>query len=97
MADHDSLTPEQLGEMLAAGEITREEAVEIMSQRIRRESLQSLYAPPGAEAEAVPASDPAKTRVSNGGGKGLGPSASLLILALLGISGLIALLVYLLW
>ena len=41
----ESLTPEQLGEMLTAGEITKEEAIEIMAQRTRQEALKSLYGP----------------------------------------------------
>ena len=36
-------TPDELGEMLQAGEITREEAVEIMAQRARAEAFNSLY------------------------------------------------------
>jgi len=44
MAD-DLPTPDELGEKLKAGEITREEAIEIMSERARREALAGLYSP----------------------------------------------------
>ena len=45
----DLPTPEELGERLQAGEITREEAIEIMTARARRDAFSTLYAPPGAE------------------------------------------------
>ena len=42
-------TPDELGEMLQAGEITREEAIEIMDQRTREEAFNNLYNPGGQE------------------------------------------------
>lgn len=42
----DLPTPDELGEMLKAGQITKEQAVEIMSERARREALGGLYGPP---------------------------------------------------
>ena len=41
----DLPTPDELGDQLKAGEITREEAIEIMSERARREALAGLYGP----------------------------------------------------
>jgi hypothetical protein len=46
----DLPTPDELGDMLKAGKITKEQAVEIMSERARREALGGLYGPP-AEAK----------------------------------------------
>ena len=45
----DLPTPDELGEKLKAGEITKEEAVEVMSQRARRDGLAGLYGPPMSE------------------------------------------------
>ena len=42
----DLPTPEELGDKLKAGQITKEEAIEIMSERARREALGGLYGPP---------------------------------------------------
>lgn len=42
----DLPTPDELGEKLKAGEITKEQAIEIMSERARREALGGLYGPP---------------------------------------------------
>jgi hypothetical protein len=42
----DLPTPDELGDKLKAGEITKEEAIEIMSERARREALGGLYGPP---------------------------------------------------
>jgi len=51
----DLLTPEELGEKLKRGEITREEAVEIMTERARREAFANLFGPmPGTEGKAAP-------------------------------------------
>lgn len=41
----DLSTPEELGEKLKRGEITKEDAIEIMSERARREAFAGLYAP----------------------------------------------------
>lgn len=42
----DSLpTPEELGAKLKAGEITKEEAIEIMSERARRDAFSGIYPP----------------------------------------------------
>ena len=38
-------TPEELGERLKKGEITEAEAIEIMSQRARREAFATLFNP----------------------------------------------------
>jgi len=38
-------TPEELGEKLKRGEITKEEAIEVMSERARREAFAGLYGP----------------------------------------------------
>ncbi|OGV74158.1 MAG: hypothetical protein A3K19_21020 [Lentisphaerae bacterium RIFOXYB12_FULL_65_16] len=38
-------TPEELGDMLKRGEITREEAIEIMDQRARDEAIGTLLKP----------------------------------------------------
>ena len=43
-------TPDELGEQLKAGKITKEEAVEIMTERARREALAGLYGPPPDQA-----------------------------------------------
>ncbi|NLF17573.1 MAG: hypothetical protein GX595_09975 [Lentisphaerae bacterium] len=43
---NDLPTPEELGEKLKRGEITKEEAIEVMSERARREALAGLYGPP---------------------------------------------------
>jgi len=57
---NDLLTPEELGEKLKRGEITREEAVEIMTERARREAFANLFGPmPGAAGQAAP---PAQVR-----------------------------------
>jgi len=45
MSANDSLTPDELGELLKRGEITKEEAIEIMAQRTRSEAMQNLYGP----------------------------------------------------
>ena len=57
MAKDDLPTPEELGDMLKRGEITKEEAIEVMSERARREAFAGLYGPlpqpsaePGGEA-----------------------------------------------
>jgi len=42
----DLPTPDELGDKLKAGEITKEQAIEIMSERARREALGGLYGPP---------------------------------------------------
>ncbi len=47
----DYPTPEELGEKLTAGEITKEEAVEIMAQRARADAMTSLYSPAAGEAD----------------------------------------------
>ncbi len=54
---NDLPTPEELGEKLKRGEITREEAIEVMSERARREAFAGLYAPlaPEGTATATPA------------------------------------------
>jgi hypothetical protein len=54
---NDLPTPDELGEKLKRGEITKEEAVEIMSERARRDAFAGLYGPlpPGGGAEGVPA------------------------------------------
>ncbi len=46
MASDNLPTPDELGDLLKAGEITRAEAIEIMSERARREALAGLYSPP---------------------------------------------------
>jgi len=61
----DMLTPEQLGDMLTAGEITKEEAIETMAQRTRQEALKSLYSPTVADTAAAEQS-PAEQRPSAG-------------------------------
>lgn len=38
-------TPDELGEKLKRGEITEGEAIEIMSERARREAFSGLYGP----------------------------------------------------
>ena len=40
----DLSTPEELGEKLKRGEITKEEAIEVMSERARREAFAGLAA-----------------------------------------------------
>jgi hypothetical protein len=42
---NDLPTPEELGEKLKRGEITKEEAIEVMSERARREAFAGLYTP----------------------------------------------------
>jgi hypothetical protein len=39
---NDLPTPEELGEKLKAGEITKEEAIEVMSERARREAFSNM-------------------------------------------------------
>lgn len=51
MSVNDLPTPDELGEKLKAGEITREEAVEIMSERARREAFASMYGAAGGEGD----------------------------------------------
>ena len=55
---NDLPTPEELGEKLKRGEITKEEAIEVMSERARREAFAGLYTPiapaGGAAATANP-------------------------------------------
>jgi len=42
---NDLPTPEELGEKLKRGEITKEEAIEVMTERARREAFATLYGP----------------------------------------------------
>lgn len=69
MSANDSLTPDELGELLQRGEITKEEAIEIMAQRTRNEAMQNLYGPaPGAGGEGKtgvtePSAKPSRTAV----------------------------------
>ncbi len=60
----DLPTPEELGEKLKRGEITKEEAIEVMSERARREAFAGLYGPlPGqAKAAGAPAGAAAPRR-----------------------------------
>lgn len=52
---NDLLTPEELGEKLKRGEITREEAIEIMTERARREAFANLFGPmPGPDGKGTP-------------------------------------------
>jgi hypothetical protein len=46
-------TPEELGEKLKRGEITKEEAIEVMTERARREAFASLYGPMAGTAGAA--------------------------------------------
>ncbi|MBN2451176.1 MAG: hypothetical protein JXR77_12350 [Lentisphaeria bacterium] len=46
---NDLPTPEELGEKLKRGEITKEEAIEVMSERARREAFAQMYAPPAGD------------------------------------------------
>ena len=62
---NDLPTPDELGEKLKRGEITKEEAIEIMSERARREAFAGLYgpAPTPDRAGAAPAgSKPSRWR-----------------------------------
>jgi hypothetical protein len=55
----DLSTPEELGEKLKRGEITKEEAIEVMSERARREAFAGLYTPlPPGGAATAPATAP---------------------------------------
>ncbi len=48
-------TPEELGEKLKRGEITREEAIEVMTERARREAFANLFGPmPGTTGAPAP-------------------------------------------
>ena len=58
----DLPTPDELGEKLKAGEITREEAIEVMSERARREALAGLYGPQTGAPAGQTESDPQGTR-----------------------------------
>ena len=55
-------TPEELGERLKKGEITEAEAIEIMSERARREAFSNLFNPNAklGEEEKKPAEPPKK-------------------------------------
>jgi hypothetical protein len=53
----DLPTPEELGEKLKAGEITKEEAIEVMSERARREAFRTMYGPIGEQGEEGPRRD----------------------------------------
>ena len=56
---NDLPTPEELGEKLKRGEITKEEAIEVMSERARREAFAGLYAPIAPDGTgATPAAPP---------------------------------------
>ena len=72
----DLPTPEELGDKLKAGEITREEAIEVMSERARREAFRQIYGqgrhPSGGadEENASPKANPAR-RVARWGLFGL--------------------------
>lgn len=50
---NDLPTPEELGDRLKRGEISKEEAIEVMSERARREALAGLYGPPTTTAPAT--------------------------------------------
>jgi hypothetical protein len=50
----DLPTPEELGEKLKRGEITKEEAIEVMSERARRDAFANLFGPMPAAAGATP-------------------------------------------
>jgi hypothetical protein len=54
---NDLPTADELGEKLKRGEITKEEAIEVMSERARREAFAGLYGPPPAPgaADSTPA------------------------------------------
>jgi hypothetical protein len=55
----DLPTPDELGEKLKRGEITKEEAIEVMSLRARRDAFAGLYAPIAPAGESAgPASAP---------------------------------------
>ena len=41
----DLPTPEELGEQIKAGKITEAEAIEIMSERARRQAFANLFGP----------------------------------------------------
>ena len=58
----DLPTPEELGDKLKAGEITKEQAIEIMSERARAEALGGLYGPPPEQAKRDPEADAKATR-----------------------------------
>ncbi|MBT3380314.1 MAG: hypothetical protein HN742_21280 [Lentisphaerae bacterium] len=62
MSANDSLTPDELGELLKRGEITKEEAIEVMAQRTRNEAMQNLYGPPpeAAAGDGEPGKAPGK-------------------------------------
>jgi hypothetical protein len=62
----DLPTPEELGEKLKAGEITKEQAVEIMSERARREALGGLYGPPPEQTRAASDASAKAQRVVRG-------------------------------
>jgi len=54
-------TPEELGERLKKGEITEGEAIEIMSERARREAFATLFNPNAKlDAEEKKAEEPPK-------------------------------------
>jgi hypothetical protein len=62
----DLPTPDELGEKLKAGEITKEQAVEIMSERARREALGGLYGPPPEQARPDPVAKAKAERLVRG-------------------------------
>ena len=53
-------TPEELGERLKKGEITEAEAIEIMSERARREAFSNLFNPNAKLGEEKKAAEPPK-------------------------------------
>ena len=63
-------SPEELGEMLQRGDITREEAIEIMDQRARDEAMRTLFNPLKVLKPDAPADKPDESRNrGNGTGK----------------------------
>ena len=53
-------TPEELGERLKKGEITEAEALEILSERARREAFANLFNPNAKLGEEKKAAEPPK-------------------------------------
>lgn len=83
---NDLPTPDELGDMLKAGEITKEQAIEIMSERARREALGGLYGPPPETKRSDPRAEE-KARIVM---RGIGVVMAILALVLIALLAWIA-------
>ncbi len=83
----DLPTPDELGEKLKAGEITKEQAIEIMSERARREALGGLYGPPPDPNRSDPQAAAKARKVA----RGIGITMAILALILVALLVWIAL------